>query len=189
MRTFIAIEIPENVKDEIIKIQKQIPEFKGKLTEPENLHLTLKFLGEVDENKIEEVKERLREIKYNPFETEIDSIGFFSEKFIRIIWLHLKNCNELQEQIDERLKGLFEKVHSVPFHSPLTSQMKEKRFMSHLTIARVKSIRDKKEFIENLYKIIIPKMKFYVDRFYLNKSVLTSKGSIYENVESYRLKI
>ena len=47
MRTFIAVDIPENVKEEIIKIQDKLPEFVGKLTELENLHLTLKFLGEI----------------------------------------------------------------------------------------------------------------------------------------------
>lgn len=174
MRAFISIDIPEKVKDEIVKIQKQIPEFKGKLTEKENLHLTLKFLGEIDEYKIEKIKEKLSEIKYNSFEAEIGSIGIFSEKFVRIVWLHIANCEKLQKQIDEKLSELFEK---------------EKRFMSHLTIARVKSIQDKKEFVEKLYNIIIPKINFYVDSFNLKESTLTSKGSLYRDLERYNLKI
>lgn len=173
MRTFIAIDIPEEIKEEIIKLQEQLPEFKGKFTERENLHLTLKFLGEVDEEKIEKIKSGLRGIKSKKFEVEIDSIGFFSEKFIRIIWLHITNCEKLQKEIDNSLGGLFEK---------------EKRFMSHLTIVRVKTVRDKKNFINALNKIKIPSIKFKVSSFELKKSILTEEGPVYETVESYTLK-
>ena len=171
MRTFISIEFPEEIKEEISKIQNQLPEFKGKKTEFENLHLTLKFLGEVDERKIEKIKQKLNEIKIKQFESEINSIGMFSD---RIIWLGIKNCDELQKEIDERLEGLFEK---------------EKRFMGHLTIARVKSARDKKKFREDVKKIKVPEIKFAVKNFNLKKSVLTEEKPIYENIEVYNLKI
>lgn len=173
MRAFIAIEIPEKIKKEIIKIQKQLPEFKGKLTEEENLHLTLKFLGEVDEKNIEEIKKKLNEIKIKKFNSEVDSLGFFSEKFIRIIWLHMSNCEELQKQIDEKLKDFFPR---------------EERFMSHLTIARVKNVENKKEFIEQMKRIKISKMNFEVKKFELKESVLTEEKSIYKDIEVYSLK-
>jgi len=174
MRSFIAIEIPENIKKEIVKIQKQLPEFRGKKTEVENLHLTLKFLGEVDEENIEQVKRKLKEIETKQFEAEIDSIGYFSEEFIRIVWLHIKNCDKLQKEIDSKLQSLCKE---------------EKRFMSHLTIARVKSIKDRKKFLEEIGKIKILEMKFIVKNFYLKKSTLTEEKPIYENIEEYRLKI
>ena len=171
MRAFISIEFPEEIKKEISKIQNQLPEFKGKKTEFENLHLTLKFLGEVDEGKIEKIKQELSEIKTKQFDSEINSIGIFSD---RIIWLGIKNCDELQKEIDERLEDLFEK---------------EKRFMGHLTIARVKSARDKKKFREDVKKIKVPEIKFVVKNFNLKKSVLTEEKPIYENIEVYNLKI
>ncbi len=171
MRTFLAIDIPEDIKEKIISIQNKLPEFEGKKTERENLHLTLKFLGEIDEDKLNLIREKLRKIKFSSFETEIDSIGFFSE---RIIWLHVKNCDELQKQIDSAIQNLFEK---------------EKRFMGHLTIARIKRIRDKKNFIKKINEIKIPKIKFYVDSFSLKKSTLTEEKPIYEDVERFKLKI
>jgi len=171
MRTFIAIEFSEEIKEQIVKIQRTLPEFKGKITEKENLHLTLKFLGEVDEKILDEIKKRLREIKLKSFETEIKDIGMFSD---RIVWLSIKNCDELQKQIDKNLSGLFEE---------------EKRFMGHLTIARVKSIKNKKEFLDKLNKIIIPKMKFEIKNFNLKKSILREKGPIYEDIEIYNLEI
>lgn len=172
MRCFISIEIPENIKEKIIGIQEQLPEFKGKLTEFENLHLTLKFLGEVNSEKIEEVRKRLREIKFKEFYTQLDKIGFFDNEDRGVIWLHATNCDDLQKEIDYKLEGLFEK---------------EKRFMSHLTIARVKSVRDKKKFLENLKKIKTPKMKFIINSFNLKKSILMEKGPIYEDIEVYKL--
>lgn len=173
MRIFISIDIPESIKNKIKEIQEQLPDFSGKKTEPGNLHLTLKFFGEVDEEKLERIKRRLSEVRFEKFETEIDSIGIFSEKFIKIIWLHLINCDKLQKDIDEKLKDLSEP---------------EKRFMGHLTIARVKSIKDRKLFLEQLKEIKIPKVKFLVDNFRLKESVLTEKGPVYETLEEYVLK-
>ena len=172
MRAFISIDIPQEIKKEIKKIQSQLPEFFGKKTKPENLHLTLKFLGEVDEEKIEKIKNRLSKINIEKFETEIDFIGVFSEKFVRIVWLHLSNCDELQKEIDRRLEDLFEK---------------EKRFMGHLTIVRVKKIKDKKIFLGKLKEIKIPKIKFMVNNFRLKKSTLSKEGPRYGDLEVYNL--
>jgi len=171
MRTFISIDMPENVKREIKKIQNLLPVFIGKKTERENLHLTLKFLGKIDGLKMLEVKKKLREIKLNKFEVEVNLIGVFSEKFVRIVWLYLKGCDELQKQVDEKLKDLFES---------------EKRFMSHLTIARVKTC-DRKKFLKGLQKIKMPKIKFEVKNFYLKQSILTKKGLKYKTIEKYFL--
>jgi len=172
MRAFISINISEEIKKEIKKIQDLLPEFFGKKTELQNLHLTLKFLGEVEEKDAEETKEKLRKIKIEKFATEIDEIGVFSEKFLRIIWLHMKDCDNLQKQIDNALKNLFEP---------------EKRFMSHLTIARIKGLKDKKGFLQDLKKIKIEKIKFKVDKFYLMKSELTAEGPRYSVLEEYNL--
>ena len=172
MRTFISINIPEEIKKEIKKIQDSLPEFFGKKTELENLHLTLKFLGETEEKRIEEIKEKLRKIKIEKFKTEIDEIGIFSPNFIRIVWLHMKDCDNLQKQIDAALKNLFEP---------------EKRFMSHLTIARIKKLKDKEGFLQDLKKIKIEKIKFKVDNFCLMKSELTAEGPKYSVLEEYNL--
>jgi RNA 2',3'-cyclic 3'-phosphodiesterase len=120
----------------------------------------------------------LKEIKFDSFETEIDSIGFFdNRKSLRkqlIIWLHMTNCEKLQKEIDNQLIELFEK---------------EKRFMSHLTIARIKEIKNDKKFFTELNKIKVSKMKFNIEHFNLKKSIVRRPGPIYENLETYRLEI
>lgn len=172
MRCFIAIDIPEEIKEKIIKIQEKLPEFEGKKTEIENLHLTLKFLGEVDKEKAEEVKKRLNEIKFGNFESEIGNLGFFDKKEIRIIWIGISNCEKLQKEIDFKLKDLFEL---------------EKRFMGHLTIARVKQVKDKKDFLFKLRKIKTEKMRFLVDNFKLKVSELGKFKAEYKDLGIFRL--
>ncbi len=177
MRAFIALDLPNEVIGEIRKIQKTLKKkniFIGKSTEPDNLHLTLKFLGEIDEDKIEIVKKRLKEIDFEGFYAETGEVGVFSKSFIKIIWVKLngKKIWELQKEIDDKLEGLFEK---------------EERFMSHVTIARVKHVPDKKGFLEYLKSIKPRKIKFYCDRFYLKKSELKPEGPVYEVIEEYPL--
>jgi 2'-5' RNA ligase len=86
--------------------------------------------------------------------------------------LHLTNCDKLQEEIDEKLKNLFGK---------------EKRFMSHLTIARVKNIQDKEKFLSDLKAIKVDSMKFTVDKFNLKSSILKPEGPVYEDLQIYQL--
>ena len=172
IRTFVSMDLPENIKKEIKKIQDSLPSFEGKKTEPKNLHLTLKFLGEIDNEKVGEVKEKLREVKFKEFETKIDYIGFFDNKKYGVVWMHLPNCEKIQKEVDKKLSSLFEK---------------ERRFMSHLTIARVKRIQNKNYFLGELKKIKIKPIKFRIDRFVLKKSTLMQKGPVYETLEEYVL--
>lgn len=173
MRVFVSIDLPENIQKEIKKIQEKLPRFVGKFTEMENLHLTLKFLGEIDEEKLVEIKRRLKEIKYRKFEAKISELGVFSPSYIKIVWVKLNNCYDLQRIIDEKLEGIFKK---------------EERFMGHLTIARVKSVKNKKYFLGEVKKTEIPAgLKFKVKSFELKKSELTPEGPIHEIIEEYAL--
>ncbi len=174
-RCFIAVDLPRGVISNIEEIQKLIEKqniFTGKFTEGENLHLTLKFFGEIDEEKAEEVKKILKEIKFDEFEAELGEVGVFSKKFIKIIWVKLngKGIFSLQKQIDDKLKDLFEK---------------EERFMSHITIARVKNVPDRKKFLDYIKNIKVKKIKFKIDRFFLKKSELKPEGPVYEDIGSY----
>ncbi len=179
-RCFIALDLPKEITNHLKKIQTLIKKkslFIGKFTEPENLHLTLKFLGEINQEEIEKVHEKLNKIKFNEFETELKEVGVFSSKYkknIKMIWIKVggKNISDLQKQVDNSLKNLFKP---------------EIRFMSHITIARVKKVFDKKTLIEYLKKIKPIKIKFKINEFYLKESELFPEGPIYKNLEKYKM--
>lgn len=176
-RCFIAIDLPREIISHIKDVQKLLKKqnlFNGNFTEPENLHLTLKFLGEINEEAIEEVKKRLKEIKFDEFEVRLGGVGVFSKKFIKIIWIKLSGVGVwgLQKQIDDKLKDLFGE---------------EGRFMAHITIARVKNVGDKKGLLDYTQKIKTKNINFKINKFFLKKSELKPEGPVYEDLEEYKL--
>ena len=175
-RCFVAIDLSREAINYIKEVQELIKKqnlFTGKFTESENLHLTLKFLGEIDEKQLEEVKKRLKEIEFPGFEAELGDVGVFSKDFIKIIWIHLKNADGLQRKVDEKLKDIFKS---------------EFRFMSHITIARVKKkVGDKKALLDYIGKMKIKNIRFRVRSFFLKKSELQEEGPVYTDLEEYNL--
>ena len=172
MRCFIGIDLPIAAVKEIQKIQKKLePNFTGRLTSSENLHLTLKFLGEIEEDAINDVKKRLPSIKHPPFELTLKDVGVFSQKFIKIIWVKVSDV-PLQPLVDNCLKDIFEL---------------ENRFMGHITIARVRSLADKKSFLQLINATTVNEVSFMVKDFYLKESILTSDGPIYKDIDRYKL--
>lgn len=178
IRCFIALELSRDAIDEIEEIQGLIRKkgfFYGKFTDPENLHLTLKFIGEIDEQKIEEVKERLKNIKRSKFEVSLGELGFFSENVMRILWLKLNGEQiwALQKEIDEKLKDIF---------------LKEERFMSHITLARIRKVVKKNELIGYIKNLKHRKINFIVREFCFKKSELKIEGPVYSDLEKYILE-
>ena len=172
MRCFIGIDLPNVAIKEIQKIQKKLePNFTGRLTSSENLHLTLKFLGEIEEDAINDVKKRLPSITHPPFELTLKDVGVFSQKFIKIIWVKVSDV-PLQPLVDNCLKDIFKL---------------ENRFMGHITIARVRSLADKKSFLQLINATTVNEVSFMVKDFYLKESILTPDGPIYKNIDRYKL--
>ncbi len=174
MRLFIALEFEP--KEYFFGIQKQISG-DGKLNFTKTFHLTLKFLGEVNENRVDEIKKLISEIKFNSFSAETSNIGFFpSENYIRVVWIGLepkRDILELQQQVDKKLLSFFPK---------------EKNFEPHITLARVKFLKDKKDFVEKIKEIKIEKKVFEIKNFKLIKSTLASEGPVYEDLGVFELK-
>jgi RNA 2',3'-cyclic 3'-phosphodiesterase len=174
-RAFICIDLPDAVIKYVAKIQSLIEDkFQGKLTELTNLHLTLKFLGEIDQKTLEISKLSLEKINFSAPDCKINKIGLFSiRKKPRIIWLKIegKRIFDLQSQIDENLQDLFPK---------------EERFMSHMTIARIKHIKDPQGFKKYIDQMKIPQIQFQINEFKLKSSTLDFIGPSYETLESYK---
>ncbi len=177
MRCFIAFEIPEEAKQAFAQAQSQLDINNGKLKLTKDFHLTLKFLGEIDENKAEELKSKLNEIKFNPFETSLTDIGFFpDENYIRVIWIGL---NDRENKIKDLQKQIDEKLNEIGFKE-------DKRFHPHITLARVKFTKDKENLLKNLKQIKFNKKPFKVNEFKLKKSTLTQEGPLYEDMAVFK---
>lgn len=174
MRVFISIDLPKEVTEKIKEIQDKLPSFVGKKIEPEHLHLTLKFLGEKSEDEVKEIIAQLKKVHSPKSKVTIDKVGVFSSEEIRIVWLHIESINELQKAIDQTL----EEINIEP----------EERFMSHLTIARVKEVQEKHSFLEKINTLAFNEISFMIHQFRLVKSTLTALGPIYETLEKFALR-
>src|SRR3989344_537626 len=176
IRAFIAIDFPDEVVKEIARVQEVLGkrQFTGKMTEPENLHLTLKFFGEIDEEKLKSIRKELKKIKFEKFEARLAEAGTFSHRGNpSIVWITVggEGIFELQEAVDEAmLKCGFGK---------------EKRFMSHLSIARVKYVKVPREFVEYVRNLGVKELKWEVKEFRLMKSELNPMGPNYTVVEEF----
>ena len=172
MRLFIAIDLGE-LDDYFLELQKQLPK-NTELILVKSFHITLKFLGEIQPDKADEIVDLLKTIKFERFNVFLNSVGIFpTENYIKVVWVGLKpedKILDLQHNIDESLKKLFKK---------------EKDFKAHITLARVKYPKDKKYFVENIKKIAVENKKIEIKDFRLIKSALTSKGPVYEDLEVF----
>ena len=179
VRSFICVEI--NNPDLVSQINAQLKDFNNiegvKTVKSNQLHLTLKFLGEVSEKQLTDIKAEILQIKFPPFNIKLEKIGFFPNlKRIRVIWIGISNGREELKQFAHIIE---ESLIKIGFPE-------EKRSYSpHLTLARVKYLKEEGK------KTLIHKIKEksgldigtqHIDRFILKKSVLTPKGAIYEDL-------
>lgn len=176
-RTFVAIDFSDNVIKEVARVQEVLAnlKFTGKMTELNNLHLTLKFLGEINEEKLAEASRRLEKIKFEEMELKLGDIGTFDRRGSpRIVWIKVvgKGIFELQRKVDDIFKDLFRQ---------------EGRFMGHVTIARVKYVKDKDYFAEYIKGIKLKDIKFKIRKFKLKESELSVMGPVYRDLEVYGL--
>ena len=172
VRAFIAIPCPADVKEEITGIQKEIKTLGDlKLVEPDNIHLTLRFLGEIDAGTIDKISERLDSLsETGGFEISLKGLGVFPKpSYARVIWVGVENGAERIEELHGKIES---ELKTLGFSG-------EKEFSSHFTIARVKSI-DKSKLIEILNKNSKREFgSFPADRIELMKSELTPMGPRY----------
>lgn len=181
MRLFIGIVLPENIKKKIEGIEKELKKKvkEAKVVKMENLHITLKFLGEVREEKIGKIDEKLKEVSeyFAPFNVSVGKVGNFPEgKKMRVLWVGVESNGALK-----KINFKIEKALST------IGFKEENRFKEHITIARFKSTPDMK-FIEHLkekYSSFLG--EFRIESFSLIKSNLTPEGPIYKNLKEYKL--
>lgn len=174
MRLFIAIDFSE-LNDYFIELQEQLPK-DAKLTLTKTHHLTLKFLEEVQESQIEKIKEQLKKIEFEKFSVNLGDVGVFpNENYIKVVWAGINP----KEQVIELQKNIEDSLIEFNFKKDFSSH-------PHITLARVKFVKDKANFVDSSKKIKVDKnKKLVVKNFKLIKSALTLEGPVYEDLEVF----
>jgi len=182
IRSFIAIEISESVRKKIADLQEELKKHKERIswTKPDNIHLTLKFLGDIEESKTKSIGESLtiatKELQ--PFNFFVKELGVFPNfRRPRVLWVGINNpgneLNNIHSKIEQQL-------------NQLGFQKEKKRFNPHLTIGRVKSqVSD--QFIERFKTVKFDGNEVKVAEIIFMKSQIHPKGAIYTPLRKIRL--
>jgi len=180
MRVFIAIELPIEIRGALSELQRTLRPLTNtvKWVSAESIHITLKFLGEIPDKRIEDIDTALTGLSWKQFTITVRGIGFFpGTRSPRVFWAGMEapTMQGLTEQLDTRMERFgFDK---------------EKRaFRPHITLARAKNTRIDSSLVtaaaqyeEQLFG------SFSVDRVFLFKSTLKPSGSVYERLREYVL--
>ncbi|MBU0599539.1 RNA 2',3'-cyclic phosphodiesterase [bacterium] len=180
IRTFIAINIEDKIKEEISKIIKALKNDQDEIKwiEKESFHLTLKFLGNVRIFQVEEIYEKLQIIAGSilPFKISFSNLDIIlNKKTPKIIWVGIKEGSkeliELTEEIEISL-------------ADLGFLKEERRYTPHLTLGRIKRINERENFIEKAKKIDhLEAHSFIAKKIGIIKSTLTPKGAVYTQLK------
>jgi RNA 2',3'-cyclic 3'-phosphodiesterase len=188
MRAFIAVELPQEIKDSLSRLQGQLKKSGAdvKWIEPNNIHLTLKFLGEIDEKQLEKIIRIIEDTvkDKNAFHARISSIGAFPKiNYPRVIWVAIDKGDNEAKQTAKELEEKIAKI-GIP--------RENKAFSSHITIGRTRSTINRERLVKDLSalenNLANTDLEFIVAKITLFKSALTPNGPIYESLKEASLK-
>ncbi len=179
LRSFIAFDIEDkaiierltNAQMELVKTGADL-----KLVKPENIHITIRFLGNISPGMVEKIFEAMKNVEFKPFRVEIRGLGAFPGlRFPRVVWAGIKRG-------EEKLKGIFEQLE--PQLRKLGFQPDPKGFSPHITIARVRTGRNKGELVKKLKELIDLEIGVFTAKcLRLKRSTLTPKGPLYTTLK------
>ena len=183
MRAFIAIELPEELRQRLAQEQSRFRAVAAdaRWTRPEGIHLTLKFLGEISDEQVAQVTKALQQIKsFEPFSVAAKGFGFFPDaRRPRVFWAGLEAPAALAE-----LAGFVESAMA-----PLGFPPENRAFSPHLTLARFKVPRPQtklQELVREQGGAVLG--SFAVSEFFLWESQLLPQGAQYRKVLSFPLR-
>ncbi len=183
MRCFLGTKIDEDLIEKVSDVRDSFGSIDAdiKTVRDQNLHFTVKFLGEIDEDRaqrVDSIREALNDFK--PFEVGLKDVGVFpSRDYIKVIWI---GTGEGSERFEELMSKIEEKTRKEGF------QKDENEPVPHVTIGRVKTGRNKELIQSELDKWKEKSFgRMLVDKVTLFKSELTSKGPVYEKIKDYGL--
>ncbi|WP_435063337.1 RNA 2',3'-cyclic phosphodiesterase [Halobaculum sp. EA56] len=177
-RLFVSVDLPDRLADDFAAVQEPIRDVSSlRFTDPEQAHCTLKFLGDTDESRVEDVTEALEDAVdtagVDPFEVEVGGLGVFpSREYVSVIWVGVREGRGAAE-----LARLAEAVERETV--ALGFDESDHEFTPHVTLARMDDARGKDRVLEYLDED--PTVgRFEAREVRLTESTLTSDGPEYE---------
>ena len=177
MRIFIGIPIPNHIKKLIFSLQGGLP--GANWVPPENYHISLRFIGEVNETTKEDIAEALEDVAFPAFSLSLQTIGIFTEgDDPHHIWIK-PNPEDPLIKLNRKIETVLTKNRSL--------KQDTRKFTPHLTLARLKETNTEKvgQFMQwhNLFKT----PEFQVTEYALYQSHLTNNSPIYTPLDLYTL--
>jgi 2'-5' RNA ligase len=175
VRTFICLEIPALIKERISRLQDTLRQIEAQIswTRPENIHLTLKFLGNIEASRIDRVGKALK-IAANgipSFEVTVSGAGCFpSARSPRVLWVGSSNTPEPLQRLYSNIE---DELSRVGF------DREKRKFSPHLTIGRVRTPHNSARVAESLIAAGFESEPFTAREVILMRSDLNPSGSIY----------
>ena len=185
IRTFVAVLIAENLKKNISEVQQQAKKLAPdvKWVAPENLHVTLKFLGDLREDEIPDVCTAVEDAvrPFSAFDLSMSKLGVFpSPARARVVWVGIE---EGREQLIELASGVDKRLTEMGFGKD------DKPFKAHITIGRVKEGRHPGKLIEGMADIDADDLGVQrVDSVVVMQSELLREGPIYSPLSVTKLE-
>lgn len=185
MRTFIALDVPEEIRDLAVSIRRSINTYEEgfRWVGRSNIHMTLKFLGEISKTQISRTESDLNSVCSETPAIQCHTGGISSFPDIenpKNVWISVipdsDRLSDLKRRTDDGL-------------SWIECQKGEHRFVPHITIARIRPDAARKKVSDTIKSVPdIAPVPFFLETVTLYKSELTPSGAIHTPIKSYSLK-
>lgn len=176
IRLFVALALPDSVAETLVLLQGGVP--GARWSRREQLHLTLRFIGEVDGRDAAAIHDALASIRAPRFSLELKGVGAFGGKNPRALWAGVRD--------DIAVAHLQRKIESALQRIGLPAE--ERKFSAHITLARLRAAPHDRVITFLATHALYSSPPFDVNTFILYSSILTPNGSLYRPEHAYPLE-
>ncbi len=183
-RTFCAIELPPAVREQLARHTQQLreafPDASASWSKPENVHLTLKFFGNVAKEKLTRISEAATRVagEFSPFQIRIGGTGVFPRRSRpQVLWVGVEDSSSRLSELQQRLEEEFARAGFAE---------EDRGYRPHLTIARLRRPEDARPLAEAHIQKKFEFIDVPVNEFVLFRSQLSPKGSIYTVISKHK---
>ncbi len=185
MRLFVSVDLPDEFAEPIADLQDEFSAASGlNVTDPEQAHVTLKFLGNVDEDRLPELEDELAATidaaDVDPFSVRYGGLGVFPDlEYISVVWLGVEDGGDELTRLHEAIE---DRMTAIGFDS------ESHEFTPHVTLARMEHAGGK-EHVQEMVRDLDPTIgETRVESVQLTESTLTAGGPVYSTVKRFPLE-